>query len=1397
MYRDLTLAIEDAKHDAISRAPPSRASSRGGGSRSGTRGNSKGQSLEHDDDTDGVNHPVAIQPWGKNSSIKSNANSERFSKNPQHEEFASPERLSLLMLSDTDDLKGIRPRTHGRNPLSPNRGGESSADPADKKSKKAAKEERKRARQLAKKRAEDMEAGDSDSASEGIPDYEWDSEAEGAGEGSFVKGVWVPVSKKKEKWWIREPKKGSKEEADMLKKKDEDEKLAAEKEAKRQEVQKKFGQPPKKYTFAKKAPPPPEPIDPTDTHRGRAISRGSTKAIIVNLANRGSLEQSATAEQDSSIKSLRGAVGDAAGGDVGDSSLVPDSENIASDATETSPSVRPVVAAVDPIESAYNSFMADSASGHFVRCILVLLKAANQLAEDQESIKAMKDSVVAMGQHYDEKRQAHQAAHVAFMGSQSKRLMTEKNLIDMIRYSRFTLKRARGYREKLRVSRLLNKICAGGHTAISYAAALGNYDAVELLLTHGATAGYNSQLLHLSASYLQLSYRLYRFVTEAKREGIDSAKDKFKELKKQSKRKLQEAAKSGGAQMGDVGAGLEDENNEDADASIGTGDTTKSSQPRLAGSIKSDVTVMGEFQAATSAQLIEKMFAMKEHRAYILSKIKFFRSKMRFPVPEAAYNGKWEIIRRFIERRLFHANFSSTWVMPAPPPPYIRHFYRFQAKPEKYDMLTCLALGMNNISSGSYVEMQGWVGPNDPRDHFGLAQEYLQELSRKLKAQRANWAQERYRIRCLALERIKASKAIPEFCRAVQTQDWRACMYYATNMGVSIDHESEVGGQGVTCLIAAAEEDTGRLNYAPMLGDDGNACLAVEYLLDRTAYRPQVNLELSDPCAHTALIRSASLGRSAALQALIDRGAVVNHVNRLGKVALHYAAESGNYDCVRILLERGADQAILTADGRSAYDIADEFGFQNVVKAISRFGNGFLGPVRVSRGKVDELVRCPLGCGKDMLPYDVNRHLQVCMLRIVVCPMECGERLLMAKELEEHQISSCIRRKVFCEDCQDPTEFRHLVDHKAERCIHRYVDCNLGCGQQKKVYEMKKHLKFCTWRIVPCQLACGLEVRVCQMSAHVKSECPYRRLPCPLNCSSYVTSNLMFHHINNVCPLRLSHCRYCNAELVYKETEIHERTCHVREEPCPAACGQLVCITETKLHMATVCAHRFVPCPQKCNQKVRFVDIPSHCAHLCDARLIPCPLKCLVSDDVPVLEREISMITAKMIDLHVSIQCPERLVQCINCRQDIKAKVAKSHKDTSCTMRPVPCRNPGCSKQLPLGEQEDHERKQCKFKLVVCPQGCGELVAAIFAGKHMMLTCSWRYSKCPLGCGETMRHRQLHEHMKVDCVRRHNISSAEYGSGGNGSGIGGGGMVRQASREKKSSSGERGEKKGV
>jgi ankyrin repeat protein len=58
--------------------------------------------------------------------------------------------------------------------------------------------------------------------------------------------------------------------------------------------------------------------------------------------------------------------------------------------------------------------------------------------------------------------------------------------------------------------------------------------------------------------------------------------------------------------------------------------------------------------------------------------------------------------------------------------------------------------------------------------------------------------------------------------------------------------------------------------------------------------------------------------------ALLDLGAKVNVQDAKGQTALMIAASFGNGDTMDALLEKGADLALTTKDGRTAYQIAQE-----------------------------------------------------------------------------------------------------------------------------------------------------------------------------------------------------------------------------------------------------------------------------------------------------------------------------------------------------------------------------------------------------------------------------------------------------------------------------------------
>ena len=69
------------------------------------------------------------------------------------------------------------------------------------------------------------------------------------------------------------------------------------------------------------------------------------------------------------------------------------------------------------------------------------------------------------------------------------------------------------------------------------------------------------------------------------------------------------------------------------------------------------------------------------------------------------------------------------------------------------------------------------------------------------------------------------------------------------------------------------------------------------------------------PLSTAAFVRSVPLARL-----LLDSGADVNGRGEGGFTALHSAAQNGDGDLARLLLERGADKSLATDDGRLPAD---------------------------------------------------------------------------------------------------------------------------------------------------------------------------------------------------------------------------------------------------------------------------------------------------------------------------------------------------------------------------------------------------------------------------------------------------------------------------------------------
>lgn len=125
----------------------------------------------------------------------------------------------------------------------------------------------------------------------------------------------------------------------------------------------------------------------------------------------------------------------------------------------------------------------------------------------------------------------------------------------------------------------------------------------------------------------------------------------------------------------------------------------------------------------------------------------------------------------------------------------------------------------------------------------------------------------------------------------------------------------------------------------------------------------------------TALMLAAMKGRLEVVRELIDAGADINAVNKMGASVLFYAASSGQLDVVMELLERGADITPVTAHGETALSVAVRKEYTEIAQLIASKDKSAQNEHHVlsflaaaEHGQVD-IVRSMIGKG---VPYDAQ-----------------------------------------------------------------------------------------------------------------------------------------------------------------------------------------------------------------------------------------------------------------------------------------------------------------------------------------------------------------------------------------------------------------------------------------
>ena len=137
-------------------------------------------------------------------------------------------------------------------------------------------------------------------------------------------------------------------------------------------------------------------------------------------------------------------------------------------------------------------------------------------------------------------------------------------------------------------------------------------------------------------------------------------------------------------------------------------------------------------------------------------------------------------------------------------------------------------------------------------------------------------------------------------------------------------------------LRTILEEDASRANalssdgFTPLhlacyAEQEGAARVLIEHGADVNV-RSTGSIARVPPLGTAAFVRSARVARL-----LLDAGADVDGEGEGGFTALHTAAQNGDQELVRLLLERGADPGHAMADGRRPADLATSDAIRNAL----------------------------------------------------------------------------------------------------------------------------------------------------------------------------------------------------------------------------------------------------------------------------------------------------------------------------------------------------------------------------------------------------------------------------------------------------------------------------------
>ncbi|GBG28216.1 Ankyrin repeat domain-containing protein 2 [Hondaea fermentalgiana] len=210
------------------------------------------------------------------------------------------------------------------------------------------------------------------------------------------------------------------------------------------------------------------------------------------------------------------------------------------------------------------------------------------------------------------------------------------------------------------------------------------------------------------------------------------------------------------------------------------------------------------------------------------------------------------------------------------------------------------------------------------------------------------------------------------FIFAAYQGDFHACKLYALKFGEvegALDCQIEVDGK--TALACASEK--GHQRIVQLLVNRGAdpdvrdrygctalhyACEAAEFECVELLLEAQADVDARNRFNVRPLMKAAEAGDPDIVDLLLEFAATPSHRDKLEKwTALHYAAKSGDTDCILSLLKAGCEYSKASSTGQTAQDIALDLRHKRAAIMLGKWRRRKLFPQgnKISAQALDEL----------------------------------------------------------------------------------------------------------------------------------------------------------------------------------------------------------------------------------------------------------------------------------------------------------------------------------------------------------------------------------------------------------------------------------------------------------